>query len=142
VEIRDAVGADNFFLFGLTAEQVGQARANGYNPRAIYERNENLHAVIDFVRSGALAAGDTALFAPIVEDLLTYDPYMVLEDFASYVETERRAADLWQDASSWTRMSILNVARVGHFSSDRSSREYCERVWHARPVLTRPHEPA
>jgi len=138
VEIREAVGAENFFLFGLTADQVAQAKANGYHPRTIYERHDDLRSVVDFVRSGALGGGDTSLFAPIVEDLLTYDPYMVLADYASYVEAERRAADLWQDATSWTRMSILNVARMGHFSSDRSIREYSERVWHARPVLTRP----
>ena len=132
---------ENFFLFGLTADQV-QAKANGYDPRTTYDHHDDLRAVVDFVRSGALAGGDTALFAPIVEHLLTYDPYMVLADYVSYVETERRAADLWQDPSAWTRMSILNVARMGHFSSDRSIREYCEHVWHARPVLTRPHEPS
>jgi len=142
VEIREAVGPENFFLFGLTAEQVGQSRAQGYDARQVCERNDDLRAVLDFVRSGALAGGDGGLFAPIVEDLLTHDPYMVLEDYASYVDTEGRAAGIWQDPSAWTRMSILNVARMGHFSSDRAIREYCERVWHARPVLTRSHEPS
>jgi starch phosphorylase len=126
----------------LTAEQVGQSKVQGYDPRQVSEPNDDLRAVLDFVRSGALAGGDKGLFAPIVEDLLTSDPYMLLADYASYIDTEGRAAGIWQDPSAWTRMSVLNVARMGHFSSDRSIRDYCDQVWHARPVLTRAHEPS
>jgi starch phosphorylase len=128
VEIREEVGADNFFLFGLTAPEVGELRARGYQPRDYYNRNEMLRTVIDYIGSGALG-GEAELFRPIVENLLNDDPFLLLADYQAYVETQDRVSALWRDQSAWTRTSILNTARMGKFSSDRSIRDYCQRVW-------------
>jgi starch phosphorylase len=132
VEIREEVGADNFFLFGLTAPQVGELRARGYRPRDYYRRNETLRTVIDYIGSGELG-GDRELFRPIVENLLNDDPFLLLADYQAYIETQERVSALWRDQSAWTRKSILNTARMGKFSSDRSIRDYCQRVWKIRP---------
>jgi starch phosphorylase len=129
VEIREAVGPENFFLFGLDAEKVGQARAAGYRPRAVYESDPVLREVLDLVSSGAFSGGDRELFRPLVESLLDRDEYMVLADFASYLECQDRVDRAWRDADAWTRMSILNGARAGRFSSDRSIREYGRDIW-------------
>jgi starch phosphorylase len=129
LEIREEVGAENFFLFGMNVEQVRELTARGYSPRAVYEANATLREVLDFLASGALAGGDTGLFRPLVDNLLHHDPFLVLGDFASYVECQEQVSALWRDPQSWTRKSILNVARMGKFSSDRSIREYCAQVW-------------
>jgi starch phosphorylase len=129
VEIREEVGAENFFLFGLTAAEVAEVRARGYRPRDHYEQNAALREVIDFIGSGALANGDTELFRPIVENLLDHDPFLLLADYRAYIDAQDRVSALWKDARVWTRQSILNSARMGKFSSDRSIRDYCERVW-------------
>ena len=133
IEIRDVVGHDRFFLFGLTAREVQAARSNGYRARAIYDAHDELRGVIDFVASGALAGGDREMFRPIVDQLLGDDPYMLLADYASYIEAQERVSARWLDPEAWTRDAILNVARMGPFSSDRSIREYCERVWNVKP---------
>jgi starch phosphorylase len=133
VEIREEVGADNFFLFGLTTPEVGELRARGYQPRDYYSRNEMLHAVIDYIASGELG-GDPELFRPIVENLLNADPFLLLADYQAYIETQERVSALWRDQSAWTRTSILNTARMGKFSSDRSIRDYCQRVWKIQPA--------
>jgi starch phosphorylase len=133
VEIREEVGADNFFLFGLTTPEVGELRARGYQPRDYYSRNEMLHAVIDYIASGELG-GDPELFRPIVENLLNADPFLLLADYQAYIETQERVSALWRDQSAWTRTSILNTARMGKFSSDRSIRDYCQRVWTIQPA--------
>lgn len=133
VEIREEVGADNFFLFGLTTPEVASVRAEGYRPRDYYERNETLREVIDFMASGALGRGDAELFRPIVENLLNDDPYMLMADYQSYIDAQERVSALWRDQKAWTRTSILNSARMGKFSSDRSIRDYCERVWNITP---------
>ena len=129
VEIREEVGTDNFFLFGLNAPEVALVKAGGYRPREIYEKSETLRAVIDFLGSGALARGDRELFQPIVENLLHDDPYLLLADYAGYIAAQEEVGALWCDPSAWTRKSILNTARMGKFSSDRSIRDYCERIW-------------
>jgi glycogen phosphorylase len=134
VEIREEVGAENFFLFGLTAEQVQEKKAKGYHPRDIYESNPKLREVLDFIASGALAGGDPALFQPLVENLLQHDPFLVLADYQAYVDAQDQVSRLWQDSQEWLRKSILNVARMGKFSSDRSIRDYCEQVWNVKPV--------
>ena len=136
VEIREEVGAENFFLFGLTAEQVADVKASGYRPRETYERNAELREVLDFISSGALAHGDTQLFKPLVDNLLSSDPFLVLADFEAYVACQARVSEAWRDPEAWTRMSILNAARMGRFSSDRSIRDYCERVWNVTPGST------
>jgi starch phosphorylase len=133
VEIREEVGAENFFLFGLTVEKVHQLKARGYRPRDYYEQNAALRELIDFIASGALG-GDRELFRPIFENLLEHDPFLVLADYQSYFEAQERVSALWTDASAWTRQSILNTARMGKFSSDRSIRDYCERVWKVKPA--------
>ena len=134
VEIREEVGPENFFLFGLTAEQVNERRAQGYRPRDYYESDAELRGVIDSIAHGTFANGDSGLFRPLVDHLLDHDTYLLLADFRAYVEAQGHADLAFRDPGRWTRMSILNVARSGKFSSDRSIREYCERVWHTRPV--------
>jgi starch phosphorylase len=134
VEIRDAVGRDNFFLFGLTAEEVERRKAEGYMPRSIYESNSQLREVIDLIGSGFFSDGDRGLFQPLVESLLTRDDYMLLADYQAYVDCQQRVSDAYADRWNWTRMSILNAARVGCFSSDRSIRDYCRDIWNVRPM--------
>ncbi len=134
VEIREEVGADNFFLFGLTADEVTALKRQGYRPREYYEANPELKEVIDLVASGALAGGDRKLFQPLVDSLLYDDPYLVLADYAAYVEAQSGVGELWNDPAAWTLKSILNTARMGKFSSDRSIRDYCERIWNIVPA--------
>jgi starch phosphorylase len=135
IEICDAVGHENFFLFGLTAGEVERSRAEGYRPRSIYESNAELRETIDLISSGFFSNGDRGLFQPLVDSLLTRDDYMLLADYQGYVECQQRVSDAYSDRNAWTRMSILNTARVGHFSSDRSIREYCRDIWKVRPIV-------
>jgi starch phosphorylase len=134
VEIREEVGADNFFLFGLTASEVEQRRREGYNPRAIYESNANLREVIDSLTSGEFSRGDRHLFQPLIDSLLTNDDYMLLADYQSYIDCQDSVSLAFGNQEEWTRMSILNVARIGKFSSDRSIRDYCADIWKTWPV--------
>jgi starch phosphorylase len=134
VEIREEVGAENFFLFGLTADEVVELRKKGYRPRDHYEKNETLREVIDFIASGELGRGDADLFRPIVENLLENDPFLLLADYQAYLDAQERVSVLWRDPGAWTRQSILNTARMGKFSSDRSIRDYCERIWKIQPA--------
>jgi starch phosphorylase len=134
VEIRDAVGHENFFLFGLTAEEVGKLRAEGYDPRSIYESNPALREAIDLIDSGFFSNGDRGLFRPLVESLLNWDEYMLLADYQAYVECQQQVSQAYRDEKNWTRMSILNCARVGRFSSDRSIRDYCRDIWNITPI--------
>jgi glycogen phosphorylase len=134
VEIRDAVGEENFFLFGLTAGEVEGRKAEGYAPRAIYESNPELREAIDLIDAGFFSNGDRELFRPLVESLLTRDDYMLLADYQAYVDCQQRVSDAYRDRDGWTRMSILNTARVGRFSSDRSIREYCRDIWQVAPI--------
>ena len=140
IEIRDAVGHENFFLFGLTAEDVERRKVEGYAPRSIYESNSELREAIDLIGSGFFSDGDRGLFQPLVESLLTRDDYMLLADYQSYVDCQQHVSDAYSDQNNWTRMSILNSARVGRFSSDRSIREYCRNIWKVGPIV--PHERA
>jgi glycogen phosphorylase len=133
VEIREEVGKENFFLFGLTAEEVDKVKTSGYRPRDYYEHNRTLREVIDFIASGALADGDHELFRPIVDNLLEHDPFLLLADYQDYIDAQERVNELWHNSHAWTRSSILNTSRMGKFSSDRSIRNYCERVWNIEP---------
>ena len=133
VEIRDEVGAENFFLFGLTADEVAKLKASGYRPRDYYQQNPALREVIDFIGSGALASEEGELFGPIVDNLLNDDPFLLLADYQAYIDAQERVSALWRDPKEWTRSSILNTARIGKFSSDRSIRDYCERIWNIKP---------
>jgi glycogen phosphorylase len=134
VEIREEVGADNFFLFGLTVEQVRELKLGGYRPSEVPEKNASLREILDFIGSGALAGGDRDLFRPLLDRLLQQDPFLVLADYQAYADCQERVSALWRDQRAWTRKAILNVARMGKFSSDRSIRDYCEHVWRVRPV--------
>jgi len=133
VEIRDAVGPENFFLFGLTAAEVAEWKAKGYRPRDVYDSNEELRRTIDAISSGLFSDGDRDLFRPIVDSLLTRDDYMLLADYQAYVDSQQRASEAYLHRRGWTRMSVLNTARVGRFSSDRSIRDYCRHIWHIDP---------
>ncbi|RMF69843.1 MAG: glycogen/starch/alpha-glucan phosphorylase [Cyanobacteria bacterium J069] len=134
VEIREEVGAENFFLFGLTTEEVATKKATGYNPRAYYESNEDLRQVIDRIASGFFSHGDTALFRPLVDNLLYKDDYLLLADYQNYIDCQERVSQSYRNWDHWTYMSILNTARIGKFSSDRSIREYCQHIWNVHPV--------
>lgn len=133
VEIRDEVGADNFFLFGMTADEAVRRKSEGYRPREIYEGNPELRSVIDLIASGALSRGDPHVFQPLVQSLLDRDEFMVLADYAAYLDCQQRVSQTYREAEQWTKSSILNVARIGKFSSDRSIREYCRDIWHVEP---------
>lgn len=137
IEIREAVGAENFFLFGLTVEQVQATWASGYSPRALYESTPRLRAALDLIASGHFSGGDAERFRPIVDSLLHHDPYLLLADFESFVDCQQRVDAAYQDPEHWTRMSILNTARAGGFSSDRTIREYASQIWNVDPVKVR-----
>jgi glycogen phosphorylase len=134
VEIREEVGEENFFLFGLNAGQVAELKGHGYRPREQYDQNASLREVLDFIASGALANGDPNLFRPLVDNLLGHDPFLALVDYQPYRDCQQQVTALWRDPKLWTRATILNAARMGKFSSDRSIRDYCERVWQVQPV--------
>ncbi len=129
VEILECVGPENFFLFGLTTEGVAEVRARGYNPVNVARENAELGQVIDQIASGFFSKGDRDLFRPLVDSLLNSDEYLALADFASYVEAQQRVSDAYKDERAWARKSILNVARTGKFSSDRSIRDYADLIW-------------
>ena len=134
VEIREAVGEENFFQFGLTAPQVAETWAAGYRPREIYERTPVLQSIVEALNSGLFSHGDRELFRPLVDGLLEHDPYLVLRDFQSYVDCQQEVGRCYADAARWTRTSILNVARIGRFSADRAIREYCDEIWKVEPL--------
>jgi len=134
VEIREEVGAENFFLFGLTVEQVRELKLRGYRPQEVAEKNASLREVLDFIGSGVLAGGDQNLFRPLLDRLLHEDPFLVLADYQAYVDCQQQVSALWSDQRAWTRKAILNVARMGKFSSDRSIPDYCDHVWRVKPV--------
>jgi starch phosphorylase len=134
VEIREEVGEENFFLFGLTASEVPKVKSQGYNPQKYYNSNRELKKAIDLISSGYFSRGDGTLFQALVDSLLHHDEYLVLADYQSYVECQERVSQAYLDRERWNRMSVLNVARMGKFSSDRSISEYCEDIWKVRPV--------
>jgi starch phosphorylase len=135
VEIREEVGAENFFLFGLTVEQVAALRKRGYDPWEWYRNDRRLKGVLDALLGATFSPGEPGLFRPIVDSLLNGgDPYLVLADFAAYLAVHEEVEKAYLDAERWTRMAILNVARSGKFSSDRTIREYADEIWHVTPV--------
>ncbi len=134
VEIREEVGEENFFLFGMEAEQVAQLQAAGYDPTGYYNSNALLREVIDLIDSGLFSHGGHDLFRPLTSNLKYSDPFMVMADFQSYVDCQNDVERAYCDPASWDRMSILNVARMGKFSSDRSIRDYCRDIWKTDPL--------
>ena len=129
VEIREEVGPENFFLFGLTETEVIEMKSSGYVPMEYYHHYPELKAVIDLIGSGQLSRGDKELFTPLIHSLLYEDRYMLLADYQSYIDCQEKVNRLWADQKEWTRRSVLNVARIGKFSSDRSIGEYCRDIW-------------
>jgi starch phosphorylase len=134
IEIREEVGSDNFFLFGLTAEQVFELKARGYSPKEYYDSDSELREAVGQIASGFFSDGDKNLFKPLVDRLLDSDPYCLFADYHSYVEAQEQVSFAYKDQTKWTRMSILNVARMGKFSSDRSIKEYCDKIWKTHPL--------
>ncbi len=135
IEIKEEVGDDNIFIFGLTADQVASARARGYHPWEIYNSNAGLRQALDMIGNGYFSPGEPQLFRPVFDALTGYgDHFMLLADYASYIESQDRVDILYRDAEEWTRRAILNVAGMGKFSSDRSVRDYAERIWQVKPV--------
>lgn len=133
IEIREEVGEENFFLFGLTVDEVMKLKSQGYDPMEIYKKNQELKAAIDLISSGHFSNGDKELFKPLVDSLIYHDEYMLFADFDSYVRCQKEVSKTYKDIKKWTKMSILNVARIGKFSSDRSIKEYCEKIWNIEP---------
>jgi starch phosphorylase len=134
IEIREQVGADNFFLFGMTAQEAVARRRGGYNPREVYAADPELARAIDAIASGAFSDGDTQRFAPVADSILGWDEYMTLADYRSYVDAQDEVEKAWLDRDRWTKMSILNTARCGYFSSDRTIRDYCTQIWGVSPI--------
>jgi starch phosphorylase len=128
------VGTENFFLFGLTAEEVYNMKSHGYNPMVTYNDSPDLKEVMDLISSGFFFKRDVGLFKPLVDSLLCRDEHMILADYQSYIDCQDYVSMAFKDQEKWTKMSILTVARMGKFSSDRSIREYCEKIWHATPL--------
>jgi glycogen phosphorylase len=137
VEIRDQVGAENFFLFGMDTDAVARLWREGYRPADACRADDELTQVIEVIRSGLFSRGDTLQFRPLLENLLYHDPYMVLADFPAYRDSQLQVSSHYRDPQQWVKMSILNVARSGMFSSDRTIREYCRDIWHIAPVSVR-----
>jgi len=132
VEIREEVGAENFFLFGLTAEEVLDLKRKGYNPKSYHEKNPHLREVVDQIASGVFSREDRSLFRPFVDSLINHDDFLVFADYQSYIDRQDEVSKAFRDEKRWTEMTILNAARMGKFSSDRSIREYCEKIWNVK----------
>ena len=133
VEIYEQVGAENIFIFGMNVEEVNALRAKGYNPRSAIDANPYLKRALELIRNDFFSPSCRGVFQPLV-DTMNYDYYMVAADFASYAETQAAMARLYKDQTEWTRRCIHNIANMGTFSSDRSIRDYAEKIWELSPV--------
>ncbi|HBP11794.1 MAG TPA: glycogen phosphorylase [Nitrospina sp.] len=130
IEIMEEVGNENIFIFGLNADEVMEKKQSGYNPREVYMQNAELKAVLDMVQQGFFSGPQGNLFQPILENLLDHgDPYMILADFQSFCDIQEKIGNAYLDIDTWTRKSIINVSRMGKFSSDRSIKEYAKDIW-------------
>ena len=134
VEIRERVGAENFFLFGMTVDEVEKKYTEGYNPASYYEADPRLKQAIDMVADGTFSNGDRNAYSPLVADWLTKDWFMTLADFSAYMGIQSEIEALYADELEWNRKAVLNVANSGYFSSDRSMEDYLERIWHTAPL--------
>jgi starch phosphorylase len=137
IEILEEVGEENFFLFGMKTEEIAKLKAEGYRPSEFYDANPELREVIDLVRKGFFSRGDADLFRSLIDTLVWSDPFMVMADFQFYSECQSRVNENYKNQESWTRKSILNSARSGKFSSDRTIREYCREIWRVHNVPIR-----
>ena len=134
IEIMEEVGRDNIFIFGLRAEEVAQLRGGGYDPRGVIQSSPELKQVIDQLAGGFFCPENPGLFQPLVDSLTNGDHYLLMADFASYLECQQQVDQAYLDPDRWARMSILNVANMGKFSSDRSIKEYADQIWRSSPV--------
>jgi starch phosphorylase len=134
IEIREEVGEENIFIFGLRADEVVKLKENGYKPIEYYEGNKELKKVIDMISSDCFNAGETGIFQPIIEKLLNDDYYCLLADYQSYIDAQDKVSELYMNTNEWTKKTVLNVARIARFSSDRSIKEYAEKIWKVEPV--------
>jgi starch phosphorylase len=134
IEIREEVGEENIFIFGLLADEVVKLKGSGYNPRTYYESNPALKQVIDMIATDYFNKNEPGIFKSIVDGLLGVDYYCLLADYQAYIDAQDKVSKLYLNAEEWTKMAILNVARVGKFSSDRSIKEYAENIWKVEPV--------
>lgn len=137
-EIREEVGEENFFLFGLQVKEVNDLLKKGYAPFKYYGRDAELKACIDLVNEGHFSPEDKNLFRPLTDPLLSYDPYLLLADYRSYIDCQDSVGAAYADAGNWAKMSLLNVARSGKFSSDRTIAEYCRDIWKVKAVEVKP----
>jgi starch phosphorylase len=133
VEIREQVGKENFFLFGATVEEISSLQSGGYDPYSYYQNNVELRGVIDLLGSEQLTGGNSHLFEPLVQSLLSHDPYFLLHDYQSYIDCQQQVSNTFGNQALWTKMSVHNVAAMGKFSSDRSIRDYCSKIWNINP---------
>lgn len=129
IEIREKVGPQNFFLFGLTEERIARLRQQGYAPQDWVASDPDLRRAIDHIASGTFSEGDRNLFQPLLAGLMSHDPYMLFADYRAYIACQRSVGNAFKDQDTWTRKSIRNTARMGFFSSDRAIREYCRDIW-------------
>ena len=134
VEIREEAGAENFYLFGMTVDEVEALWAQGYRPAACIERDSELAEVLELIADGTFTHGDTEVLRPVLDNLVHDDPFLVLADYRSYVDCQARVSTAWRDPDTWSHMSILNTARSGKFSSDRAIAEYCDEIWKVPPM--------
>lgn len=134
VEIREEVGDDNIFIFGLLADEVVKLKSSGYSPRDYYEKNQNLKQVVDMIASNYFNKNEPGIFDDMIRGLMNVDYYCLFADYQSYIEAQDKVAALYQNKKEWIKKSIYNVARVAKFSSDRSVREYAEKIWKVKPV--------
>src|SRR6185369_1175328 len=138
IEIREEVGDDNFFKFGLTAEEVESLRSR-YNPHGIIAADPDLTRVMQLLRSGHFSMFETGIFDPIIDAITSpQDPWLVAADFRSFVQAQRKVSEAYRDRDGWTRMSIINTAKSGKFSTDRTITEYSNEIWHLKPVQSKP----
>jgi starch phosphorylase len=135
IEIAEAVGSDHIFIFGMTADQVAETRAYGYDPSARIAAEPRLAEVLDQISAGVFSPDDPERFRPLVGNLCGNDWFMVAADFGAYWEVQRRIGRAWCDRETWNRSAILNTARMGWFSSDRTIRGYARDIWNAEPAF-------
>lgn len=133
VEIRDLVGADNFFLFGMDVDEVSALQHSGYRPRDFYDSDPQLRSAVDAMMSGQVSGGRRSAANAVLGHLLDDDPFLVLADYRAYIDAQAQVDAVYRDPDEWNRQAILNVARAGYFSSDRSVQDYLDRIWHAKP---------
>ena len=134
IEIREEVGEENFFLFGLKTKEVYELKSNGYHPQYYYETNPDLKKALDMIRTGYFSPENIDLFKPVFDSLVYDDQYMLMVDYESYIDCQDEVDKVYRDTAKWTRMSILNVARSGKFSCDRTVGQYCQEIWQVKPV--------